>query len=457
MAQRLAVDPEKPLPPGVGLYVHTVRRHGKWYYAVLTSVDGVENTVNITAANAAGPIDQRPATPQPVLQADKTTQVRGGTYHEQWYSFWAVQPLAPRPLRYDVVVGFCPEMMQRPAGLHVTRGHTWGDGPEMPRPSARDDIVMSHSAEGPHNGIWTGVNDAEFTLKGLEQGKWQPFTQRRQEALIRWIQATRNVDEQRITSGVGTWGLWELRRAKLYAAINGWGMPEVTKGFQLWHWSKGVWGLPEVYKGRPDEENPWVLQDYTRFVRDNPGKELPYFNIHTGWGMHSTEMGWPPWPRFIRALMDTKRAFCMHSGAVTAAMRKGIIRIRRDQSLPAFVNCSLDDNIGDGELGAGRAFGQVNGYLVWESATTVDEPALYQITLYLWQTAPLPGCTVDLTPRRCQRFKAKPGAKFTWTSTTVADGKVVQTGNAEADKLGLVTVNRLKLSKAKRRITIRRK
>ncbi|KPK84283.1 MAG: hypothetical protein AMJ81_06045 [Phycisphaerae bacterium SM23_33] len=457
VAMRLAVEAEKPLPAGTGLYVHTVGRHGQRHYAVVSAVNGVENTVDISPANVVGPIQQRPAAPEPVLQMDNTTEVRGGTYHEQWYSFWAAEPLAPRPLRYDLAVGSCPDTMARPAPLHVTRGHTWGDGPEMPGPGPRHEVVMSHSAEGPYNGIWTGVNDAEFTLKGIEQGRWQPFVQRRQEALIRWIQANWPIDPQRISSGVGAWGLWELRRGELYACINGWGMPEVTKGFQLWHWSQAVWGTPEVYKDKPDQENPWVLQDYSRFVLANPETELPYFNIHTGWGMHSTEMGWPPWPRFIRAMIETKRAFCMHSRAVEAAMQKGLISIRRDQSLPAFGNCSLDDNIGDGELGSGRAFGQVNGHLVWESATIVDEPGVYAITVYLWDTAPLPECTVDLTPRRCRRFTAKPGEKFLWRNTTAADGKVVQSGEAPADKLGLVTLPKLKVTKAKHRIWISRK
>ena len=98
-----------------------------------------------------------------------------------------------------------------------------------------------------------------------------------------------------------------------------------------------------------------------------------------------------------------------------------------------------------------------NGYLVWESATIVDEPGLYCVTVQLWDTAPLPECTVDLTLRRCRRFKAKPGQKFVWTTTTVSDGRTVQTGGATGDKLGLVTVGGLKVTKARQRVAIRRK
>jgi hypothetical protein len=42
--------------------------------------------------------------------------------------------------------------------------------------------------------------------------------------------------------------------------------------------------------------------------------------------------------------------------------------------------------------------------------------------------------TVDVTPRRCQKFKLKSGTECKWTTSTGASGTVV------ADKWGLVTV-----------------
>jgi hypothetical protein len=462
VASRLAVEPGKPLRPGTGLFVHTCRRHGKHYYAVVTCLDGVENTRALSEANVAGPVEQRRSAPQPVLQREQRTQLRNeGTYRELWYSYWAVPPQAPRPTRYDLAVGFCPDAMAHPTSLTFTRGHTWGPKPEMPRAEARRGIVMSMSTE-PGNGLWTGTNDARDTLKGVEAGTWRPFTHNRQEVLIRWAVKRWDIDEQQIVGSIGAWGMWEIKRADLYAYIHGWGMPEVTKGFQLWNWARGAWGPPEAYQGKPDAEDPFYLQDYTRWVLEDPGEELPYFQIHTGWGAHFTEMGWPPFPRFVRAMMDTKRAFCMQSRAVPEAMKQGIIRIRRGQSVPAFANCSLDDNIGEGDLKSGTAFGQVNGYLVWDSATTVDAPGLYEITVYLWGgdrhgrgAAPLDSCTVDLTPRKCQKFRPKPGRRLRWANISLADGKQVQTGTITADKHGLATIRRLLVTKGKQRIAVR--
>ena len=54
IAVRLAVEAEKPLPSGVGLYVHTVGKAGRAFYAVVTAVNGVENTTDLSEANVSG-------------------------------------------------------------------------------------------------------------------------------------------------------------------------------------------------------------------------------------------------------------------------------------------------------------------------------------------------------------------------------------------------------------------
>jgi hypothetical protein len=47
--------------------------------------------------------------------------------------------------------------------------------------------------------------------------------------------------------------------------------------------------------------------------------------------------------------------------------------------------------------------------------------------------------TVDVTPRWCQKFKAKPGDKLKWTNSAGGAGEVA------ADQWGLVTVEKVKL------------
>jgi len=449
IAVRLAVEPGKPLPAGIGKCVHTVEKNDRGYYAVVATVNGVENTVDISAANTAGPIEEKVAPPEPVMCKEVVFDQRHFKYVQRWYNWYVGPPLSQFPLCYDVVVGFCPKRLEKPASLYIHRGHSWIIVPEPASPRPTGGIDLAHCSDWP-NAFWMGVNDACHTLKGVEEGTWQPFPQRRQEALIAWLDRTFGIDRDRVVAALGAWGMMELERPDLYAYIHGWGMPEVTKGFQAWQRACGVWGGTASYANRPQEENPFWRQDYTRYILENPTKETPFFSIHMGWGAHFTEMGWPPWPRFLRAMIDTKRPFVYNW-----RVRSGRPTIRRNQSLPAFGNCSLDDNPGNGDLNHGETFGaQINGYLNWDSETIADEPRRWEMTVWLDQSAPLPRCTVDLTPRRCQKFRAKTGESFRWINAATKGNEVVQRGTVTADQRGLVTVRQLIVTKGKHRVAI---
>jgi hypothetical protein len=321
----------------------------------------------------------------------------------------------------------------------------------------------------------TGLHDSIGTIKGFDEGRWQPFHTNRQTALIRWMLAGRALDPDRIHVNMGAWGMMEIKQGDLYAMIRGWGEPELTKGFQCWDRARGIWGPPALYKGRPGDGNPYVAANLTDWVLAHPRTELPFYYICAGGGAHYTEEGWPPFPRFCWAMMTSKQPFLFctaRRSAVAEAIRKGRLQFRRGQSLPAFAHCSLDDNIGEGDLRSGTGWNnsQVNGWILWEPSTIVDEPRKWEITLWVGEDCPLPEGTVDLTPRRCRKFPvaAKPGRTFAWTNALLPppEGKddpkggadsaarVIQRGTATADKHGLVTVEKLRVTKGKHRVTI---
>jgi len=484
---RLAVEPLKRLPAGVGLYVHTPGKKGKGYYAVVSAADGVENTADFSDANTAGPIDEKPAAPEPVLTYETIApltyragkETKKGKYYEQWYSYWAVPPQAPFPVRYDVVVGFCPDLMVKPAALDIVHCTEWQSTPAAPgwpygKPPPMKGIHLAFSTEYPLC-FYTGVNEALHTLRGLRQGRWVPQVQHRQEALIAWMKKHWPIDPQRIHVNMGVWGMMEMERPDLYAWVNGWCQPNFTQGFQCFNHARGAWGAPGVYRGRKGSENPFVRNDYAAHIADDPRAETPYLVHHSSTGAHNTEMGWPPFPKFFRAMMKAKRPFSASWGKhswvwpatpVYRAVMGGQIAIRRDQSLPAFANCTLDDNPGNGDLASGDNAGQINGYLLWDPSTIADEADGWAMTVWVDASARLTDCTVDLTPRRCRKFKAKPGQAFKWTNTLLpaqasgatapaAAGKPVQSGTAKADKYGLVTIDGLKLTKGEHRIAIK--
>ena len=463
---RVGVDGKQSVPPGTGVYVHTVGKPGRGYYAVVTCVNGVANTADLSQANTAGPVEEKVAPPEPVMYKQIVRQVGRDkqTHLEQWHSYWADQPLAPRPLRYDVIVQHCPDSLAKPARLQVSHRNDWSSYPQpTPTNSPFSHIILTPSDEQPMS-YWMGINDAYATLKGIEHGKWRPFTQRRQEALIRWVKSRWAIDEQRIDVDMGVWGMMEIERPDLYSWLVGWGQPEFTKGFQCWNRANGVWGPPGAYADRPDQENVYYRQDYGNYVTLDPSREMPYLLIRSSTGAHNTEMGWPPFPRFFRAMVQTKRAFAASWGKhswiwpntpVLRAVTSGQIDITRDMSLPAFANCTLDNNPGCGDLREGDYSGQINGYLLWDTKTIADEPGRWEMTIWVDGSAPLPDCTVDLTPRRCQKFRLPAGADFKWENVNETGG-VLASGAGKADKHGLATVGGLKITKARHRIRIHR-
>ena len=95
-------------------------------------------------------------------------------------------------------------------------------------------------------------------------------------------------------------------------------------------------------------------------------------------------------------------------------------------------------------------------WLSWETKDIVDDSSVWEMTVRLVPQAPRDSCIVDLTPRRCQKFKPQPGAKVTWTNTSMPDGKVIQTQTAVADQWGLVTLEKVVVTKGKNRIRIKR-
>jgi hypothetical protein len=430
----------------------TVPKAGTAYYAVVASVNGVENTTEITRANSAGPLDEKVAQPLPMLVAEKVTKLRGresAEWVERWYSWWCIQPLSAYPRRYDVAVGFCPQKMGKPAPLSITR-EAWNYPIRMPRPQARTGVVLAHTMDVPI-AFRMGPNDCHYSLKDVRQGAWRPWPMRRQEALIAWLTDEMGIDPDRVSVSMGAWGMMELERPDLYASIRGWGQPGMTEGFQCWNRARGVWGPPEVYAGRPQAVNPYARSAYDRYVLADPARETPFFDVYAIRSAHLTEMGWPPHPRFWRAMIASRRPFALHWRV------KDRPAIRRDRTLPAFGNCTLDDNPGNGDLRNGMTFdAQINGYLSWDPDTAVDRPDRWEMTVILDASAPLGECRVDLTPRKCRQFKPAAGTKLRWTCRTGAkgDGEPLGSATIVADKWRLATIRQMRMLKGPQRVVI---
>ncbi len=468
---------QKPLPRGTGLYVRTITRPGKTYYAVVAAVGGREavGSGGLSAENSlAAPVDEKVAPPGPVLQS---RQVRKPTQRGQiasvigLYNFWLEFPYVNTPKQLQVAVNF-PETID-PAGklgLYVHLGAYGGQAAFYARGSGGYQVVLCPPKSD--DSMFQGRHECLYTLKSYDQGVVHNWAQRRIFALMEWAKRHWPVDAERVTLR-GQFCCWALRYGDKFTSVQGDGFANMNKGREVQKHGPLFGPYPRASKNWAGVDH-WDWMNICKYIRENPTKELPYYVSFPYSASHVGDIGPWSWAELYRALHDTKRAFCARWGSCWAGPPPAIAmagRIKLHQSLPAFGNCSLDDNPGDGAFDPGRAgsdgdpTGNINGYLFWDPESIVDEPDRWEMTVYLYGgdrhgrgKSPADTCTADLTPRRCQKFKAKPGQEFAWTVTLVPDpaapAKVVQRGTAKADKWGLVTVKDLTVTRAKRRVRI---
>ncbi len=233
------------LPRGTGLYVHTIGESGeggRGYYAVVTCVDGVENTAEITAENATPAVEEIPGIGEPVLQKvfppkpyfnyreKRLHYVRwvGGPQPQSASASASGPPYGNLPSQYYNWGVGVPELHGTGApGRQATQPAAagTGSGPAIPmdRDSAvtsgwpvelslhrdgrsyyrtqlrveKDSLVLSPH-DFPIKTWWYGYHEALGTLKSFRQGRVHPYTERRLLAFIEWAASKWPIDRSRI-------------------------------------------------------------------------------------------------------------------------------------------------------------------------------------------------------------------------------------------------------------------
>ncbi len=449
---RVCVEPVKELPVGTGVFVRTSERAGSFYYAVISAVDGVENSRQIDAGNSlARPLEEKIARPEPVL-CHEAEHIYDKPRRHRFYLLWTDPPLSNVPNFYHLGVTFPPAPAEQPAPLYV-QSWWWDNG--WARSGARRAFkgCISLHMETPwvlHKGVHEGVG----TYKAWSEGTVQDYWVRRLRNVLPWLKKEFNIDPERMYAMSSDWA-WH--HGDLFAAVHE-NLTTDPKRSPVGIGSKRFWGEVKSPAGTEWGISAWDYYDIAGYARKHVGFEMPL--IYYTPNMHLGDFGKIDKPRFYRAMLDTKRPFVAAWGMGVSA--GWIYQLKRQDTLAAFGNCSLDSNPGIG-MDDGDREGQINGYLRFDAASAVDEPRRWEMTVWLYggdergrYAAPADTCTVDVTPRRCLAFKAKPGEKFKWTNVSLKDNKVIQSGRATADQWGLVTAEKVTVTKEKSRIRIER-
>jgi hypothetical protein len=422
--------------------------------------------------------------------------------------YLVVIPLTPRPsgeVREPQYRSFRVE--PAPVGLHL---HAWGGSLNSGYGwwyNGHRGAVLIASNQVPYD-WWTGYHEANETRKTYGDGHVRPFTMDRVLGFLDWAgrqhrdapEVVRKywpaLDRTRVfTAGNSMGGSGAPMYAVRYGGRIAWALgwvgvhvpalsPQFKNSYQL------CYGPRDAGITMPDgRTSPWDHFSDVWWLRKHVAEDTGL--IIASNGKNDGGIGWEQAWQFARALQETRRPHffnwdVMGHGSHTRIGANFDLDVRTDQSLPAFTHCSLDDDLGTAkrksdeqiaaererqkaEVAAGKrrqvhvdpydgvAKGQLNGYLWWRTDGVVDTKRAWEMTVLLKPDAPKGTCTVDLTPRRLQQLKPRPGERFTWTNSSDGEGREIASGEVTADKWGLVTLQRLTVGKAGSRITIRRK
>ncbi len=469
-------DPaDGPLKPYQGLAVVSADQARDAYYAVTVTVNDTTYNEIRPNINTTALISEKPAVAEPVLQSEMLDIHFYDIEHTDiaFYTRWEPEQnsaIADRPFDYLIAK---PQTQSPNAalGLHL---HGWdgsltsGYGPWTRQ---GEQCIFVASNQYPYD-WWTGYQEKHYQFgNGFFDRKPEeyadtvvrPYSTKRLLSFVDWMHQS---------------GQWQFDIDKLY--VSGYSMGGSGSGMMAIRYpDKIAWCKSEVGVHNPNN-SPEYTQSYERVY--GPSNFNPLFedgtpvwqyyndiwylqnNREKGTGLivysngkNDEHIGWQQAVNFTKALQETKQPHVFWWGQeghwqfaklpINLSRETMLLDLKVKQSLPAFTNCSLDDDFGNGDPAVGAAAGQVNGYLTWNPNTIVDEAARWQIEINLIAEAPQDSCTVDITARKLQKFNLISGQELLYSVVQQSNQSVIDNGRVVVDEYGLFTLNNVKIGK----------
>lgn len=376
-----------------------------------------------------------------------------------------------------------------------------GIGASAPSAGASNEFRVG--PHDPDNTYWWGYDAA--LPDGEASGDDVPdYTQRRVLQLLGWVLENHpEADPTRVYvsggsmggAGAMTLGLWYARHFAYLSGSWGQAVPRNHRPSRLTQ-LQGLWG--------PSDGPHWDLLDLTRLLRDSPEARDQYVFTRHGKDDPTIHFGAAVLPspltgyRWYDALQDlgVGHLAVWDEGAHGPAdpllgsgwwddgfspIHDDLTFVRRDLAFPAFSLSSNDGDPGDGQgngkqtWSANRGFagtlevvgdtgwngeiaGALNRFLRWDAAAIVDELDRFAVPLHVLDgegsgppkagyptrgdrfDGELP-VVVDVTPRRLQGFRVRPGERIAWQFGA-------QHGEVVVDERGTLTIPGLELGLA---------
>ena len=444
----------KPLPSWSGLAVVAVQKPRKSYYAIVATDTKFKAESQVVPGKSATTeaIDEKPAPIQPIKLYDSKerkgpyvantsitgkkglplhitlhgSQATGGGAGEygDYYLFFGNRDMGHR----DGLPGvFSVTETRDKAGNHLVL-------------RARDALEHPSGARAMET-YWLGYSCVPQGASHAEP-RFYPYTENQLVRMVRWVAERYGADTNRITMGgsssgaVGSMNVG-FRHPELFAAV----FPVVGR-------VRKVPAVPldgKLTNGAslcmPDGKTNYL--DYVDGPRVAAQRhdDLPF--LCWACGRNDGYATWQEHIDMVKALTEAHHGFAFawnnggHSEGGKAmqmlAKHYPAVKFALDRSYPALGNSSLNHNMGNGDPKNGDLVGGINLGFDWKDV--IDEKNQWAVTLS--NDLAKADMTVDVTPRRCQAFKLKSGARVRWTTSTGGAGDI------DADAQGLVTVPRV--------------
>ena len=347
----------------------------------------------------------------------------------------------------DTFILIHPKVARKNAPLYVvlhSAGHDVASCVNCTRTVGNHDIYRSpddHYAlyldckkHGARDWWWGGMHAKDQGLIKRNSGGDPMPVEKRVIDTVKWVLQKYELDPNRVylsgnsMGGSGTLGIG-LRHGDVFAAIKA----NVPAGVE--HAAQRMYFSPQ---SMPDN-----------VILPEPPVTIDYSAPNDGWAEGHD--------RFVKSMNDRKYSLYFYWGPFGHANNSAQIMkvndlidsfdwlsIKKNEAYAVFTNASSNSKLPWPEDVKSSVAGQVNAFFRWKNMS--DSAAKFEMSLFLINAADVKTqfeipkeASADVTLRRVQSFRLKPGDAFHWTFGTAK-------GDGKADAQGLVTLPALKMT-----------
>ncbi|HEY6625933.1 MAG TPA: T9SS type A sorting domain-containing protein [Ignavibacteriaceae bacterium] len=468
-----------PLASSKGLFVATSTEEGSFYYALTTTVNNIEDTTIQLGSNSLGnPVEEIVVMPRPVWQETQTVQGKTLEIYTQFvsnltseiypqmtnegsYAFHFAIYKQGYTLIHPITFHMRPSgasFLNYINGLNIPNEWIVSIDDWMPSGSVGNELASLYYGYHENLDIFTYPNPVPTT------GTVYNFTAARVAHTVEWCLKNLPVDTTKVymrgysMGAIGIAHNFLMFPEKIAAVLLAAPLFDMSTN-PLYFYTDQLWGSSTT--------NLLTNEGYTVNQRLNSccmvsvksNTSIPI--MYTFCGKNDENVGWAEKIAFYDSVNLADHggyhfwSATDHSNIFTHWTPSFpnfsfFTRFKTNLSYPAFSNCSLNDNPGNGTPTNGDLIGSINGYLNWKD-DIADSVEYYEITLYIKDLSTTQGTlvaadsgTTDITLRRLQKFSVPVGETIFWENSR--NGSIVQQGTFTYDG-GLIKVSSVKVYK----------